>query len=102
MNPGNSRDKDKPQAKGAENENTTGSLPASAFKQSRFGSRHVQILYVFACMTLTMSMRSNFSVAIVAMIDNTTSINPNVPVSIIFTIIICYQLKCPAIDVPMG
>jgi len=90
MNPGKSRDKDKPQAKSGENENAAGSLPASAFKKSRFGSRHVQILFVFACLTLTMSMRANFSVAIVAMIDNTTSINPNVPVGIIFTIVICY------------
>lgn len=46
----------------------------------RFGARHVQIIFIFGALTLSMAMRANFSIAIVAMTDNKTTQNPDVPV----------------------
>ncbi|KAF7279311.1 hypothetical protein GWI33_007403 [Rhynchophorus ferrugineus] len=48
-------------------------------KGPKFGTRHVQILLMFFCMTIGFTMRTNLSVAIVAM-TNQTSSNPDIPV----------------------
>ncbi|XP_060523968.1 putative inorganic phosphate cotransporter [Cylas formicarius] len=45
----------------------------------KFGSRHIQVSLMFVCMSVAFAMRTNLSIAIVAMTDNTTSPNPDVP-----------------------
>ncbi|XP_030754143.1 putative inorganic phosphate cotransporter [Sitophilus oryzae] len=45
----------------------------------RIGTRHVLVVLMFLCITVGFTMRTNLSVAIVAMTDNTTSPNPDVP-----------------------
>lgn len=47
-----------------------------------FGLRHVQIALLFLLLAIGYAMRITLSVAVVAMTDNTTSSNPDVPVSI--------------------
>ncbi|CAG9860071.1 unnamed protein product [Phyllotreta striolata] len=44
------------------------------------GTRHVQVLFMFALLTIGIGMRVQFSVALVAMTDRTSSKNPDVPV----------------------
>lgn len=46
----------------------------------RFGVRHVQALLLFLCTSTAYSLRVNLSVAIVAMVDNTATGNPDFPV----------------------
>ncbi|KAJ8946311.1 hypothetical protein NQ318_004200 [Aromia moschata] len=48
-------------------------------KGPAFGKRHVQIIFMFFLTAITYTMRVNLSVAIVAMTDNTTSSNPDIP-----------------------
>ncbi|KAH1025039.1 hypothetical protein HUJ05_009848 [Dendroctonus ponderosae] len=45
----------------------------------RFGARHVQFIFIFGCLTLSIAMRASFSIAIVAMTDNKTTQNHDVP-----------------------
>ncbi|XP_030754140.1 putative inorganic phosphate cotransporter [Sitophilus oryzae] len=48
-------------------------------KGPKFGSRHMQCVLVMSGLTFAIAMRTNLSVAIVAMVDNSTSPNPEVP-----------------------
>ncbi|KAJ8946310.1 hypothetical protein NQ318_004199 [Aromia moschata] len=49
-------------------------------KGPAFGKRHVQIILMFFLTAIAYTMRVNLSVAIVAMTDNTTSSNPDIPI----------------------
>ncbi|KAJ8980969.1 hypothetical protein NQ317_013423 [Molorchus minor] len=44
-----------------------------------FGKRHVQVILMFLLIAFSYAMRVNLSVAIVAMTDNSTSSNPDIP-----------------------
>lgn len=46
-----------------------------------FGARHVQAILLFTGVATEMMTRTNLSLSIVAMTDNSTSINSDVPVS---------------------
>ncbi|CAG9767284.1 unnamed protein product [Ceutorhynchus assimilis] len=48
-------------------------------KGPKFGARHVQIGLIFLSLTIGVAMRTGLSIAIVAMTDNTTSPNPEIP-----------------------
>ncbi|KAJ8946308.1 hypothetical protein NQ318_004197 [Aromia moschata] len=48
-------------------------------KGPAFGKRHIQIMLMFFLTAIAYTMRVNISVAIVAMTDNTTSSNPDIP-----------------------
>lgn len=46
-----------------------------------FGARHVQAILLFTGVATEMMTRTNLSLSIVAMTNNSTSINPDIPVN---------------------
>lgn len=57
-------------------------MSSKLFAESLLGCRHIQMFLYFLLMMYSYCMRSVLSVAIVAMNDNSTTLNPDVPVSI--------------------
>lgn len=53
--------------------------PEPVQKGPLIGKRHVQAIVLFLCVSIEMMTRSSLSLSIVAMTDNTTSVNPDVP-----------------------
>lgn len=51
------------------------------FSGPTLGIRHLQVLLLFLLLSIGVGMRAHLPVAIVAMLDNSTTANPEIPVS---------------------